>query len=53
METLFGNKTAMVFQNYCLFKNKTVLENIMMPLFWFRRKRERLRWRLCYSYWNR
>lgn len=26
------NKTAMVFQNYCLFKNKTVLENIMMPL---------------------
>lgn len=26
------NKTAMVFQNYCLFRNKTVLENITMPL---------------------
>lgn len=26
------DKTAMVFQNYCLFKNKTVLENIMIPL---------------------
>ena len=25
-------KTAMVFQNYSLFKNKTVLENIMMPM---------------------
>lgn len=25
-------KTAMVFQNYCLFKNKTVLENIMIPM---------------------
>lgn len=25
-------KTAMVFQNYCLFKNKTVLENVMLPL---------------------
>lgn len=25
-------KTAMVFQNYCLFKNKTVLENVMLPM---------------------
>lgn len=25
-------KTAMVFQNYCLFKNKTILENVMLPL---------------------
>lgn len=22
----------MVFQNYCLFKNKTVLENVMLPM---------------------
>ncbi len=33
------NKTAMVFQNYCLFKNKTVLENIMMPLVWVQKKK--------------
>lgn len=25
-------KTSMVFQNYCLFKNKTVLENIIIPM---------------------
>lgn len=25
-------RTAMVFQNYCLFKNKTVLENVMLPM---------------------
>ena len=33
------NKTAMVFQNYCLFKNKTVLENIMMPLVLVQKKK--------------
>ena len=29
----------MVFQNYCLFKNKTVLENIMMPLVLVQKKK--------------
>ncbi len=29
---LLRQKSSMVFQNYCLFKNKTVLENVMMPM---------------------
>ena len=33
------NKTAMVFQNYCLFKNKTALENVMMPLVLVQKKK--------------
>lgn len=28
----FRKKTAMVFQNYHVFKNKTVLENVLMPM---------------------
>lgn len=35
-------KTAMVFQNYSLFKNKTVLENIMMPMTLVQKKDKKL-----------
>ena len=31
-EQRLRRKTAMVFQNYCLFKNKTVLDNVLLPM---------------------
>jgi putative S-methylcysteine transport system ATP-binding protein len=38
---LLRHKTAMVFQNYSLFKNKTVKENITMPLVTVQKKSQR------------
>lgn len=35
---LLRQKTAMVFQNYSLFKNKTVLDNVLLPMTLVRKK---------------
>ena len=37
-EQKLRRKTAMVFQNYCLFKNKTVLDNVLLPMTLVRKK---------------
>ena len=47
-------KTSMVFQNYNIFKNKTVLENVMLPMIAVQKmeKEKKKKKRRC-NCWNR